>query len=104
MATCTGGLVPSITHILNAQIATCTVTVVRGGGSGVMEEVPWDGSMWWLYIIIIIIFGHVTLWVYDDVGCTCICMWQSVLAVVHLHASLPLAGLCTNTPSPFVSP
>ena len=28
-------------------------------------------------------------------------MWQSVLAVVHLHASLALAGLCTNTLSPF---
>ena len=39
-----------------------------------------------------------------DVGCTCICMWQSVLAVVHLHASSHLAGLCTNTLSPFVSP
>ena len=24
-------------------------------------------------------------------------MWQSVLAVVHLRASLPLAGFCTNT-------
>ena len=32
-----------------------------------------------------------------------ICMWQSVLAVVHLHASSPLAGLCTNALSPFVS-
>ena len=41
---------------------------------------------------------------YGDVGCTCICMWQSVLAVVHLRASLPLAGFCTNTLSPFVSP
>ena len=41
---------------------------------------------------------------YNDVGCTYICMWQSVLAVVHLCASLPLAGLCTNTLSPFVSP
>ena len=32
-------------------------------------------------------------------------MWQSVLAVVHvhLHASLPLAGFCTNTLSQFVS-
>ena len=27
-----------------------------------------------------------------------------MLAVVHLHASLPLAGFCTNTLSPFVSP
>ena len=41
---------------------------------------------------------------YGDVGCTCICMWQSVLAVVHLRTSLPLAGFCTNTLSPFVSP
>ena len=31
-------------------------------------------------------------------------MWQSVLAVVHLCTSLPLAGLCTNSLSPFVSP
>ena len=31
-------------------------------------------------------------------------MWQSVLAVVHLRAGLPLAGLCTNTLSLFVSP
>ena len=31
-------------------------------------------------------------------------MWQSVLAVVHLRASLHLAGLCTNTLSPFVLP
>ena len=31
-------------------------------------------------------------------------MWQSVLAVVHLRASLPMAGFCTNTLSPFVSP
>ena len=31
-------------------------------------------------------------------------MWQSVLAVVHLCTSLPLAGLCTNTLSPFISP
>ena len=30
-------------------------------------------------------------------------MWQSVLAV-HLRASLPLAGLCTITLSPSVSP
>ena len=41
---------------------------------------------------------------YGDAGCTCICMWQSVLAIVHLHAILPLAGFCTNTLSPFVSP
>ena len=39
---------------------------------------------------------------YGDVGC--ICMWQSVLAVVHFHASSPLAGLCTNALSPFLSP
>ena len=78
----------ALAHILHAQIVTCTVMVVHGGGSGVMEVVPWDSSMWWLY----------------NVGCTCICMWQSVLAVVHLRASLPLAGFCTNTLSPFVSP
>ena len=41
---------------------------------------------------------------YGEVVCTCICMWQSVLAVVHLHASLPLAGLYTNILPPFVSP
>ena len=67
----------ALAHILHAQIVTCTV-----------EVVPWDSSMWWLY----------------NVGCTCICMWQSVLAVVHLRASLPLAGFCTNTLSSFVSP
>ena len=39
---------------------------------------------------------------YGDVGC--MCMWQSVLVVVHMHTSSPLAGLCTNTLSPFVSP
>ena len=52
LATCTGGLVPGIAlaHILYAQIATCTVMVVHGGGSGVMEVVLGDGSMWWLYI------------------------------------------------------
>ena len=46
--TCTCGLVPSIAlaHILHAQIATCTVMVVHGGCSGVMEVVPWNGSMW----------------------------------------------------------
>ena len=49
----------ALVHILHAQIATCTVMVVHGGGSGVMEVVPWDGSMWWLYNNII--FGHVTL-------------------------------------------
>ena len=40
LATCTGGLVPSIAlaHILHAQM-------VHGGDSGVMEVVPWDGSM-----------------------------------------------------------
>ena len=32
-------------HILHAQIATCTVMMVHGGGSGVMEGVPWDSSM-----------------------------------------------------------
>ena len=37
----------ALTLILHAQIATCTVMVVHGGGSGVMEVVPWDGSMWW---------------------------------------------------------
>ena len=47
-------------HNLHAHIAACTVMMVHGGGSGVMEVVPWDSSMWWLYIIIII-FGHVTL-------------------------------------------
>ena len=31
-------------------------------------------------------------------------MCKSVLAVVHLCTSLPLAGFCTNTLSPFVSP
>ena len=31
-------------------------------------------------------------------------MWQSVLAVVHFHASSLLAELCTNTLSPFDSP
>ena len=50
----------------------------------------------------IIILEHVTLYVYSDVGC--ICIQQSVLAVVHFHTSLPLAGLCTNALSPFVSP
>ena len=40
LATCTGGLVPSSTCI-----ATCTVMIVHGGGSGVMEGVPWDSSM-----------------------------------------------------------
>ena len=80
----------ALAHILHAQIVTCTVMVVHGGGSGVMEVVPWDSSMWWLY----------------NIGCTCICMWQSVLAVVQLRASLPfkLAGFSTNTLSPFVSP
>ena len=43
---------------------------------------------------------------YGDVGCTCIWMWQSVLAAVHLRASLPLEGFCTLFLylSPFVSP
>ena len=50
----------ALAHILHAQIATCTVMMVHGGGSGVMDVVPWDSSMWWLYINIII-FGHVTL-------------------------------------------
>ena len=40
----------ALAHILHAQIATCTVMLVHGGGSGVMEVVPWDGSMWWLYM------------------------------------------------------
>ena len=53
-------LLVALAHILHAQIATCTVMVVHGGGSGVMEVVPWDSSMWWLYINIII-FEHVTL-------------------------------------------
>ena len=50
----------ALAHILHAQIATCIVMVVHGSGSGVMEVVPWDSSMWWLYNNIII-FGHVTL-------------------------------------------
>ena len=50
----------ALARILHAQIATCTVMVAHGGGSGIMEVVPWDGSMWWLYINIIR-FGHVTL-------------------------------------------
>ena len=49
LATCTGGLVPSSTCtyavLLHAQIATCTVMMVHGGGSGVIEGVPWDSSM-----------------------------------------------------------
>ena len=49
LATCTGGLVPSstctYTVLLHAQIATCTVMMVHGGGSGVIEGVPWDSSM-----------------------------------------------------------
>ena len=52
--------IEALAHILHAQIATCTVMMVHGGGSGVMEVLPWDSSMWWLYINIII-FGHVTL-------------------------------------------
>ena len=72
-STCTQGCYPwqlalvvlfiaALAHILHAQLATYTVMVVHGGGSGVMEVVPWDSSMWWLYInVIIIIFGHVTL-------------------------------------------
>ena len=35
----------ALAHILHAQIATCTVMMVHGGGSGVMEGVPWDSSM-----------------------------------------------------------
>ena len=30
----------ALAHILHAQIATCTVMVGHGGGSGVMEVVP----------------------------------------------------------------
>ena len=41
----------ALAHILHAQIATCTVMVIHGGGSGVMEVVPWNGSMWWLLYI-----------------------------------------------------
>ena len=55
-----------------------------------------------MVVVYNIIFEQVTLYVYGDVGC--ICMWQSVLAVVHFHASSPLAGLCTNTLSLSVSP
>ena len=51
----------ALAHILHVQIANCTVMVVHGGGSGVMEVVPQDSSMWWLYINIIKIFGYVTL-------------------------------------------
>ena len=51
-------LLVALAHILHAQIATCTVMVMHRGGSGVMEAVPWDGSMWWLYILIL---GHVTI-------------------------------------------
>ena len=55
LETCTGGLVLSSTctiiYILHVQIATCTVMVVHGSGSGVMEVVPWNGSMWWLLYI-----------------------------------------------------
>ena len=32
----------ALAHILHAQIATCTVMVILGGGSGVMEVEPWD--------------------------------------------------------------
>ena len=32
----------ALAHILHAQIATCTVIMVHGDGSGVMEVVPWD--------------------------------------------------------------
>ena len=82
------------------QISTCTVLVVHGGGNGVLEVVYHGmiacGGCIILYIIIIL--GHV----FGDVGC--ICMWQSVLAVVHFHASLSLVGLSTNVLSPFVSP
>ena len=45
LASCTSGLVPNSTGTY-----TATVKVVHGGGSGVMELVPWDSSMWWLYI------------------------------------------------------
>ena len=36
----------ALAHILHAQIGTCTVMVVHGGGSGSGAM----GSMWWLYI------------------------------------------------------
>ena len=76
--------------------------MVHGGGSGVVDVVPWDSSIWWLYINTII-FGHghyrcmVMLTVHVFVcGSQC---WQLCTC-----ASLPLAGFCTNTLSPFVSP
>ena len=51
----------------------------------------------------IIIFGHVTLYVNGDVGCTCICMWQSAGSCV-LARRLAFDRIVYNTLSPFVSP
>ena len=48
LSTCTGGLVPSSTGIYTA----CADCNLHCDSSGVMEVVPWDGSMWWLYIIL----------------------------------------------------
>ena len=91
----------ALAHILHAQIATCTVMMVHGGGSGVMEVVPWDSSMWWLYINIII-FGHghyrcmVMLAVHVFVCgsqcwqlCTCAlaCLWQDSVQIPYHHLS-----------------
>ena len=35
----------ALAHILHAQIVTCTVMLMHGGGSGVNEVVPWNGGM-----------------------------------------------------------
>ena len=59
LAACTGGLVPSSTCTYTACV-DCNLHCDDSGGIGVMEGVPWDSSMWWLYVNIII-FGHVTL-------------------------------------------
>ena len=57
LSICTGGLVPSRT----GTCTTCTdfnlhcvhAQMVVHGGNGVLEVVPWDGSMWWLHIILL---------------------------------------------------
>ena len=48
LETCTGGLVSNSTYTYTA-CTDCNLhcDVVHGGGSGVMEVVPWNGSMWW---------------------------------------------------------
>ena len=54
LSICTGGLVPgTYTACTDFNLHCVHAQMVVHGGNGALEVVPWDGSMWWLHIVLL---------------------------------------------------